>query len=73
MSNVVFARPAPKSFTQMRLVGAHRNAPTPRAVLKLDAAGKALAARTIARIQPNDREQAFEGESLVAHVCGSER
>jgi hypothetical protein len=73
MSDTVFSRPAPRSYTQMRLVGAARNAPTPRPVLRIDAAGKALAARTIARIQPNDREQAFENESLVAHVCGSER
>jgi hypothetical protein len=55
------------------MIGAQRNAPapTPRQVLRLDNAGHASAARTIARIQPTDREQAFQNESLVAHVCGT--
>ena len=43
MSNVVFARPAPKSFA--RMVGAQRNAPAPRAALKLDAAGQECSSR----------------------------
>lgn len=46
MSDPVFSKPAPKSFT--RMVGAQRCDPTPRAVLRLDQAGKDMAARTIA-------------------------
>jgi hypothetical protein len=68
MNTAVFTRPAPRSFTQMRLVGAQRNAPAPRAVLKLDAVGRAAAARTIARQRPDDRERAFECESHIAHL-----
>ena len=71
MSNAVFARPAPKSFTTMRMVGADRcsPAPKPRAVLKLDDVGRAAAARDIARQHPRDRERAFENESFIASRC----
>ena len=45
----IFSRPAPRAFAKMREVSAKRNDPAPRKVLRLDQAGKDVAARTIAR------------------------